>query len=305
MLKTLILRPPKEDDAPQVLALMLRCDIAEYGLPDSDLAELRHDWQQLDLERDAWLVFTRTGDLVGYAAVLPWRQHVRYMLYSDPTWPDEQVGQTLLAQCEIRGLALAAESEESEVRAYTYIPHANSRHQAIVEAAGFRPVNYVFNMQMDLNTPLPTPQWPADVSLRTALPVQDAQAIHRFIQIAFARPDRQSQSFEEWQAALMESSNFDPNLWFLAMAGEELVGACLCFAYAEEGWVRQLGVAPAWRRRGLGAALLHHAFAVFKQRGLERVGLAVEAENQKAYTFYQGVGMKRIRQYDMYEKPLL
>lgn len=298
--KNLIIRPPTENDAPQVLELMLRCDMAEYGLPDSDLEELRHEWARIDLAQDAWLVFKTEGNLVGYAAVLPWREHVRYMLYLDPAWPDERLGRTLLARCEARGAAL----QTAGMMAYMYIPHANRRNREIVAQAGFRPVKYVFNMQMPLASPLPGPRWPVGISLRTASPAQDARAIHHFIQTAFNRPGRQPQSFADWQVALMGSNNFDPELWFLAMAGEELVGVCLGFAYTEEGWVRQLGVAQAWRRKGLGAALLHHAFGVFKQRGFAGVGLAVEGDNLKAYTFYQEVGMKRIRQYDMYEKPL-
>ena len=34
-----------------------------------------------------------------------------------------------------------------------------------------------------------------------------------------------------------------------------------------EGWVRQLAVDEGWRRKGLGRALLHHAFGVFCRRG--------------------------------------
>ncbi|MGB0387557.1 MAG: GNAT family N-acetyltransferase [Ardenticatenaceae bacterium] len=103
---------------------------------------------------------------------------------------------------------------------------------------------------------------------------------------------------------MMRPNIFDPGLWFLALAGEELIGACLCFAYTEEGWVRQLGVTPKWQRKGIGSALLRHAFGEFKKRGFDKVGLAVEADNLNAYTLYQKVGMKRIRQYDEYKKQI-
>ena len=86
---------------------------------------------------------------------------------------------------------------------------------------------------------------------------------------------------------MMRPDTFAADLWFLGIAGEQVVGACLCLEYPGQGWVRQLGVAETSRRKGLGTALLLHAFGEFR-----------------AFTFYQRVGMKRIRQYDEYEKPL-
>jgi len=99
---------------------------------------------------------------------------------------------------------------------------------------------------------------------------------------------------------------FKPELWFLAMKGEEMVGACLCYEYSgsDEGWVHQLGVLESVRRTGLGSALLHHAFAEFYKRGLKKVGLAVDSDNLKAVRFYENVGMKQIRRYDEHVKTI-
>jgi hypothetical protein len=58
------------DDAERTHALMVRCDVNEYGAPDADLEDVTYDWGQIDLARDAWLIATPEGDLVGYAAVL-------------------------------------------------------------------------------------------------------------------------------------------------------------------------------------------------------------------------------------------
>ena len=89
---------------------------------------------------------------------------------------------------------------------------------------------------------------------------------------------------------------------FLAMAGQEIAGACLSFAYPTGGWVRQLGVAEAWRRRGIGMALLRHTFVEFRKRGFDNVGLSVESERPDAHLFYQQVGMRQERQFDEYVK---
>ena len=132
------------------------------------------------------------------------------------------------------------------------------------------------------------------MSVRTAVPEQDGGALYRLIEAAFAWPGRAERTYEEWQKLMMGADILDPDLWFLAVAGEAIVGACLSFAYPELGWVRQLAVDEAWRRKGLGTALLHHAFGVFRARGYARGGLAVDSENPDAYAFYQRVGMRRV-----------
>ena len=64
----------------------------------------------------------------------------------------------------------------------------------------------------------------------------------------------------------------------MAVAGGDIVGACLAFAYPAMGWVRQFAVDEAWRRKGTGTALLCHAFGIFQKRGYDRAGLTVEAD---------------------------
>jgi GNAT superfamily N-acetyltransferase len=105
--------------------------------------------------------------------------------------------------------------------------------------------------------------------------------------------------------------NFDQRLWFLAIDGEEIAGIALCFPCAwddpDVGWVGTLGVRRPWRRRGLGEALLRHAFLEFRKLGKRRAGLAVDSQNLTGATrLYEKVGLRSVpsRQYDLYEKEL-
>jgi ribosomal protein S18 acetylase RimI-like enzyme len=61
-------------------------------------------------------------------------------------------------------------------------------------------------------------------------------------------------------------------------------------------------VDAGWRRKGLGRALLHHAFGVFYRRGYRQAGLAVDGENLDAQAFYRRVGMHCVRQHDEYAR---
>jgi ribosomal protein S18 acetylase RimI-like enzyme len=305
MVKELGFRSPRLEDAQQTLELMERCDVHDYGEPDSDMEDLIHGWGQIDLEQDAWLAFTPGGQLVGYAVVLPWGKDVWYDFYVDPSWEGEELGSALLARCEKRGVTFAAErGAASEVFARTFIAHVSQQDQGIAKEAGFEPGRYFFQMQIELAGELPEVEWPEGVSVRNAIIGQDEGEIYELIQEAFEQPGRERPSFEAWKDFALREDIFDPELWFLAVAGGEIIGACLCYAYSAFGWVRQLGVDGGWRRKGIGGALLRQAFASFKRRGFDKAGLSVESRRPDAYAFYQRVGMKVAKQYDEYAKPI-
>ncbi len=304
--KNLNYRPARPEDAALVLELLQRCDIGEYGEPDSELAELLHDWELIDLANDAWLVFSPEGELIAYAAVIPRGSRLQFDAYIIPDWAGEGLGLELLARCETRSRAVAAALGVSEtITAVSYIAHVNTRDSRILSLAGFSLEKYHFQMQIDLERPLLDPVWPAGLTMRTAQPRQDTHMVYQLIQMAFARPGRSPQPYEEWESYMLRPGDFDPELWFLAFDHRGLVGACLCYQYEEIGWVRQLGVAESWRRKGMGTAFLRHAFKIFRTRGFLRVGLGVEAANPAAYAFYQEIGMERKRQYDEYTKRIV
>ena len=71
------------------------------------------------------------------------------------------------------------------------------------------------------------------------------------------------------------------------------------------GWIGTLGVRRPWRKRGLGLALLRHAFNEFYRRGKHKVGLGVDAQNLTgALRLYESAGMHVDQASDRYEKEL-
>jgi len=150
------------------------------------------------------------------------------------------------------------------------------------------------------------PKWPAGVSVRAFKPGHDDKPLHAMIQEARADNHENAPiSFEGWRTLMIERDSFDPTLWFLAAAGDEIVGAALCPRYPGQGWVRQVAVARNWRRRGVARALLQHAFGEFHKRGNHSVGLVVDSYNRTgARSLYESLGMRLDRQHDRYEKSL-
>jgi GNAT superfamily N-acetyltransferase len=59
------------------------------------------------------------------------------------------------------------------------------------------------------------------------------------------------------------------------------------------GAIQNLGIAPAWRSRGLGRALLLQALHGFRAAGLNRALLEVTAHNEAAVRLYRCLGFRR------------
>ena len=97
-----------------------------------------------------------------------------------------------------------------------------------------------------------------------------------------------------------------PELWFLAFSGAEPAGIAMCNpspGLPELGRVQVLGVRRPWRKRGVARALLLHAFAEFRSRGLTGAMLGVDAESLTgADRLYEQVGMHVAARFVVYEK---
>ncbi len=94
------------------------------------------------------------------------------------------------------------------------------------------------------------------------------------------------------------------SLWLLASDGEHPVGALNATVFGDRGWIGELAVLRGWRRRGIGSAMLRRSFATFAERGLSRVLLNVDFENPTAMRVYERAGMRAVRGWDVYEKPI-
>jgi GNAT superfamily N-acetyltransferase len=114
-------------------------------------------------------------------------------------------------------------------------------------------------------------------------------------------------SFEDWQHWLL-GDDHDWSL-FLAEADREPAGVALCRPQPTEpeiGSIRVVGVRRSWRRKGVGRALMLHAFADFRRRGMRGASLGVDAESLTgAQRLYTSVGMHVARESDIFERALV
>jgi mycothiol synthase len=295
-----IVRAPGESEADAVAAFLAECDTAELGAPDGDVDDLREQWSLpgFDPARDAWVV-EEDARLLGYAYA--WARGGRAIHSEARVRPDVEyppVGELLFERIESR-------TREQGIETATVLLIGSSpAGKAFAEERGYRLARHYIRMLVDLAEPPARVEAPTGVVLRTAEPGRDEPAVWELMREAFADEyEYVPETYDAWRQRLVDVPSFDPGLWFLAEAGGELVGATQCYPFLEGGWVQGIGVRPAWRRRGLGHALLAASLEAFWERGRSRVGLEVDAENPRAAKrLYERVGMREAFRFDRYEK---
>jgi len=295
-------RAPTRDDAEAVTELVIACDVDEFGAPDFELDDLLTDWNRpgFSLEEDTLLVLD--GERIAAYAAFAKRDYV--VAYVHPEYRRRGLGSELLAWSERRATEVLAPGETLRLGQVVTADHAGAR--SLLERAGYEPVRTYWRMEMALEGPPPPPAWPEGVRVRTFDRERDTRAVHALVQDAFADNERhEAESFEEWQAFMLDREAFEPGLWFVAESEGKVVGAVLCPAYEEDGWIRQLAVSRDWRRRGLGTALLYQAMAEFHRRGRKELGLVVDSWNRTgAREMYERAGMRVDREHLRYEKEI-
>ncbi len=286
------LRTATAADAPAIADVLNAHSVALFD--ESDLTPSTvMGW--FELPRVVWFALAeRNGRAVGYADVQQSGSHTDI----DTRSLDREALGALVEACVERA------HPDTPVRGYAAA--TDEPAAAVYAAAGFSVVRHSFTMLAQLDAQPEEPHWPAGISVR---PWQDGDdpAFHAALQDTFAEHfGFEPRPYDEWLHATDVQAETDRSLWYLALAEGEAAGFAQCSWHSSGdrtfGWVNELGVRKAWRRRGLGLALLRHAFAEFRRRGANRVGLGVDGENTTgAVRLYERAGMHVTRRYDTWE----
>ncbi|MFU8870697.1 GNAT family N-acetyltransferase [Micromonospora sp. SL4-19] len=304
-------RRPTLDDVPAILKVVHAADTFAVGYPDFDAEDVTAALTApfVDPARDSWLVTDPDGTAVGWT------------ILSNPTgvgreWVDVLVDPErgadlrapLLTRLLDRVAERAAERGLSALTARTGVFAPETRWAAELAEAGFILVKRYIRMTRSLADLPAEPPLPAGVTVRTlrADDEADLREFHRIFDTAFRdTPDYEPLGFEAWREQIPSYGKVWDE-WFVAEVDGEPAGALQSSDQALEhdmGWVRTLSVLPAQRRRGVGAALLQRAFAVYAAKGRAEAGLGVDLANPTVpVTLYRSVGLREVRWTDMYER---
>jgi mycothiol synthase len=256
-----------------------------------------------DPARNARLALSQSGSIVG-TAMLDEIGDGQGKFWLDVRAADQDVAEALVDWAETR----CKERMEASARVFAGAWSAGDAVTAALRAKHFQRVRHSLRMTIDVIDEVPAPAWPDGIAVRT-LELGDERAVYEAHMETFADSwEHEPMDYAEWSHWYLDPTRYDPVLSFLAFAGDEVAGIALCREddlLAGVGWVSIIGVRRAWRRRGLGAALLRHSFRAFADRGCRRVVLGVDGSSLTgAERLYERVGMTVADRFEIYEKTL-
>ncbi len=302
------IRPATRGDLPEILDLLIACDVATMGVPDTDASDIEGDWNLagFDLARDTWLAEVPSG-VTGYAYTGD-QLHTGELesdVWVHPEHHEPALLDRLLALAEGRGHELARERAYHAAALDIFCISLDHTKRDVLRRRGYEVRRTVYRMGMDLTADAPAQAPPEGIAIRSFREEQ-AAVMRDTMNEAFADHFRHSEEpFDAWRQRLLGHPTFDPDLWFIAWDGEQPAGGLICFNYDDLAYVQGLAVRRPWRRRGIGLALLTTALAALAARGQRRVELGVDAEGKtQPLLLYERAGMRLTFTYELYAKAL-
>jgi mycothiol synthase len=270
----------------------------DIGYPPTVHPAQVREWMRWgDLEDESW-GFEEDGRLIAFGWVFKHGEVADGGGFVHPELRGRGLGTELLERSEEwgrrKGLA------KLHVSAYA----GDASAEALLRGRGYRDVRRFFEMIRDLDEPVGAATAPDGLRLASFEPTH-ARAFHDTIHDAFRGEwGFAPMPFEEWKRRRVDEA--DTSLYFLAWDGDEPAGAIRGEApVPTDGFIGALGVRERWRRRGLGEALLLHAFGAMQRRGMTVVRLGVDSENPTGATrLYERVGMTVATEDVVYERTL-
>jgi GNAT superfamily N-acetyltransferase len=266
----LLWRPLRASDEAQLVPLMNSQEDAPDSAVDHRLAVL------VALERmtpeTAFVTlggFDRAGVLRAAAFLHLWPGTSALVAHGlvDPTWSGRGIGASLMAWQEGRGRQiLAGLPGDATARMLGYVAESAANRRRLLMAAGFSPLRSVYRMRRDLEAPIPCQDLPAGLRWRP-LEKMDPELIRQTHNNATGAAWAPGPVYPElwwrrWEDYLPELScvAYDP-------ADERVAGYVLALIERpaskmtprSEVTIHRFAVAPAYRQRGVGRALLGRA----------------------------------------------
>ena len=98
--------------------------------------------------------------------------------------------------------------------------------------------------------------------------------------------------YEVWRANEIERPSLEPELTFIALAGDEVVGYAILDSLRGEPWHRLTAVKRAWRGRGIATALKRAQIQAAQKRGFARLVTTNEERNRPMRSINRALGYR-------------
>jgi len=310
--QTLTIRNFRWDDLPGVLAVINGAAESFNDLRRYTLDELRFDLEDPleQPEQNYFVAVASDGQIVGmcecyYEAEV----HIGWSnCYVLPSQRGRGIGTRLFELSEMRLMALLPAESDDTLVFQRVIDSADAAGIDLIARAGYTHTRAFYTMMIDLtDAHLDAPTTHDGMTIQGYDPahLRDFYDVHQDTFEDHWGSHREP--YDEWTREFTERTGVDPAAtWRMARDGDQIAGVAISRAFGGwdgMGWLSVLGVRRAWRRRGLGDALLRATFAAFRARGFTRVGLGVDASSlTNAVALYERAGMRVYHRRDVYRR---
>lgn len=295
------LRAGAETDLDLAAALVRAEEEAVRGRSDWGSQEMIDFWRRGDFAAGTWIVETADRRPAAFAMSMHRDDETDCWAAVHPDHLGRGLSTALLARVGERARERGSRLLKAGMLA------ENGAARTLFDGLGFREARHYFHMRIAFDGAPPTPPvLPERIELET-FRREDARAFHAALGEAFEEEwGFLALPFEEWEQTRLNAPETDTSLWFVARDGDEIAGVNRCDPRKHGGgWIGALGVRQGWRRRGVGLALLRHAFVEFHGRGEPHVGLGVDADNPTGATrLYESAGMAVLTEDIVFEREL-
>jgi ribosomal protein S18 acetylase RimI-like enzyme len=267
-------RPPTRQDVPVIVAMLLACDVVDFGTPDYDTDALLAEWAQpgIDLERDAFLGAGAYGILLGSLG----------RAWVHPDLRGRGLGAAVAARLEAR----AREKGLPHIEQQT--PSRTPAARALLEGRGYEHVRSILELSLDAGA---AASLPAGAAVREYDGERDEAALQALFERALVGGRARLLPLDGVLAG-----HPDTSLWFCADAPDgSLAGGLRCElrpAGFITGAVTQVAVEPGLRRRGIGRSLFAAASRELADRGADTIRVAVRSDTPDVLAFFESLGFR-------------
>ena len=323
-----IWRPAKRIDSAAIHRMLKQVDVVD----DSDAAGLVEDIERnfedpwSDEPHDSLLAMLPDGKVVALGWVYmnpePEKIHKAYLwLEVHPDYRDQGLDEAMLSWLVARGeQRLSQKPTDRHCELRIACPELLQKRAALFEREGFQPIRYFLRMRRDLTKPIPDKSLPDGLALRTYRAELDRSVMDAFNDSFQDHWNFTPVTEADWQLFFTGRSVFRPDLSYLAVTPdpesgpEKIIGFCLNSVSPDEnerhgvrkGSINQLGVRQAWRKRGVGTALLCRSMSALKSEGLEYAVLGVDSENSTgALQIYESLGFEVVKRHISFAKTVI
>lgn len=225
-----------------------------------------------------YLVARLGEESVACGFVEPWELHAVGDVAVVPECRCRGIGSAMLVEISKRAQSLGKDSIQGEVR------ESDLESRLFLERRGFVRVGGEQALVLELEG-IEAPEADPPAGVRLASRVEEPDRLAEMYAVAIQADEdipgsSGSQTFEEWRAHEIDKPVRRPELCFLALAGNEVVGYAALQVYGDEAFHGLTATRRDWRRRGVATALKRAEIAAAKRAGFRRLLTESEERNE-------------------------